>query len=656
MEEYLKKLKDIKPLMEWLKNPSYNPYTKQNDVKMSLKEDSDYVMLYNKTFQMLRKNGTKTHNILKKMPKNHLLFNNKIDYLYVYYNLDNEKYPYEGIDKKYILYKNYVKSSDSLIGNIIFEKISYIIDYKNVESDKYEKEIITDCYDYMIECINFFIILIRYKIFTNFTLEKLEREYNQKAYDKMNEINNIHNLFNFIEYNFKLNKYNFKHNLYENDKLDIITVEDAILIAIDVFKIIDYNVNGKDVIEIITESKLKIIEDPLINLLSKKEFKNIDITNLELPDQNMTDKKFKNLTEEYNKLTEDFNKSKANLLSQGKSPPKRPILEMPNKTKLLVGIHKIPKQNYTDVEYKKMRSDYEKNKHIIELYKQLINTGFLDLKSLRSSSKSIASSSSSSNSIESSKSISMLNKSREDIIKDDLFNENITDDSRLSRCINETDIISQDDFNSASYPLAKLQLMTKLKIKDNAGKILRTDCYYTPNLYNNLINQANNKKPFTDPYNGKYILTDKDVNNVMKIMKIIDPKIEKPRYIKNSNDKQFMIDADINEYNLYNVYIYRLFGKTKFKILTIFVFPADIEVKDTGSADLTSATLVLKIFELFNNGKLMETYLPPYKINDFYLLPDINYNDYNDVNKWITMSRKKKIDLFKRMATEINGI
>jgi len=99
-----------------------------------------------------------------------------------------------------------------------------------------------------------------------------------------------------------------------------------------------------------------------------------------------------------------------------------------------------------------------------------------------------------------------------------------------------------------------------------------------------------------------------------------------------------------------------LFGNTEFKILTIFVFPADIEVKDTGSADLTSSTLLLKIIELFNNGKLMETYLPPYQIEDFYLLPDIDYNAYNDINKWVTMKYDEKVDLFKRMATEINGI
>ena len=669
MEKYLKKLKYIKSLDKWLKNPSYNPLTKQNDIILSLKEDSNYVMLYNKAFQLLRKNGTKTHNILKKLPKNHLLFNNKVDYLYVYYNLDNDKFPYEGKDKKYLLYKNYVKANKNINKNIneniIFDKISYIIDYKNIEPNKYEEEIINECYNYMVSCVDYFIKLIRYNIFSNYTLEKLEEEYKIKGIETMKEIKNIVNFFNLIKYNYGNNKYNFNDDLYEND-FNNTTIEEAILIAVDVFKMIDYTNNGKDVIEIITESKLKIIEDPLIKLLSKKEFKNIDIANLELPSQNMTNKQYTRLTKEYTRLSKNFNKSKSILLSQSKSPPKRPILEMPNKTKLLIGIHKIPKQNYTDNEYKNMITNYEKNKHIIDLYKELINTGFLDLKSKASSSKSMTSSKSSSKSMASSKSLSksisssnsnsMLNKSREDIIKEDLFNENITDDSRLLRCINETDIISQDDFNNKTYPLAKLQLMTKLKIKDNNGKILRTDCYYTPNLYNYLINKANNKEPFTDPYNGKYILTDNDVNNVMKIMKIIDPKLEKPRYVKNSNDKQFMINAYVNEYNLYNVYIYRIFGNTKFKILTLFVFPSNIEVMDTGSADITSSTLLLKIIELFNNGKLMETYLPPYQIDDFYLLPDINYNAYNDVNKWITMRRKKKIDLFKRMATEINGI
>jgi hypothetical protein len=662
MEKYLKNVKNILELKDWLNDTSYNPLTKQNDVKMSLKEDSDYVMLYNKCFELFRQNGMKTSNILKKMPKNHLLFNNKIDYLYVYYNLDNEKYPYDGKDKKYLLYENYIKTNNDINGNIIFDKISYIIDYKNIEPNKYEKNIINDCYEFMIYCIDFFIILIRHKIFTNFPIEKLERNYKIEAIKKMNDINNIINFFNLIKYNFGEIYYEIKDDLYDND-FDKINIEEAVLIAIDVFKMIDYTVNGTDVIEIITESKLKIIEDPLINLLSNKEFENIDISNLELPEQNMTNKQFKNLTEEYSQLLEKFIKDNNNALSESKSPPKRPKIKMPNNKELTVGIHKIPKQNYTDDEYKKIKSVYKKNKPTIELYKQLINTGVLDLissnsiSSHRKSSKSISSHGSSSK--------SMLNKSRENIIKDDLYDDTITDNSRFTRCFNNTEIISQDEFDNPNYPLAKLQLMTKLHIKDVSGNLLRIDCYYTPNLYNHLITQANDKKPFTDPYNGKYFLTDNDINNIMKTMHVIDKNLEKPRYIKNSNDKKFeigyeienfILDNDIETFNMTKIYVYRLFGNIKFKILTIFSFPADIEVEDTGSSDMTSATLTVKIEQLFNNGKLMETYLPPYNVDGFYLLPDIDYNAYNDINKWIYMDKIERIELFKRMATEINAL
>lgn len=646
-------------LKEWLKNPTYNPSTGKNDVVVSLQEDSSYVKLYNKAFKMLRKNHMKTHNILKKMPTDHLLFDNKIDYLYVFYNLDNSKYPYEGKDKKYLLYKDYNKSSDNdLITNIIFDKLSYIINYNtNTTREYYEKELLDSCNKYLLSCINFFIILIRHKIFNNYTLDDLYRDYNEESYEKMNDINNIMNFFNFVGYDYKNNSYDINDELYDDDDLNI-NIEEAIMISISVFKLIDYKKNGKDVIEIVKEHKFKIIEDPLIKLLSKEEFKDIDINNLELPKQNMTDNEYKKLTHEYAELLDKFNKEKSIAMSNSKSPPKRAILELPNKTKLIIGIHKIPKQNYSDAEYKNIKSQYKKNIPIIELYKKLINTGFLDLNSSKTS-KSISSprTSSSSNSISSLRlSMSILNKSRENIIKDDLFDDTIIDDSRLLRCINNTDIISQDDFTNPNYPLAKLQLITKLKIKDASGKLLRTDCYYTPNLYNHLVTLANEKKPFTDPYNGKYLLTDNDIKNIMKIMKIIDPKIEKPRYIKSSNDKQFMIDAEINEYNLYNVYVYRLFGNTKFKILILFTFPADIEIEDTGSSDITSATLLLKIIELFNNGKLMITYLPPYNEDGYYLLPDINYNAYNNVSKWIKMTRKNKIELFKNMVEELSSL
>lgn len=625
MEDYLKKI-DIKALNGWLNDPTYNPLSGLNDVTLSLKEDSDYVMLYNKAFELLRKNGMKTHNILKKLPNNHLLFNNKIDYLYVFYNLNNKEYPYEGKDKKYLLYKNYNMNTDM---NIIFDKLSYIVDFRDdIKPDKYEKILIEACYEYLLSCINYIISIIRNRIFNNYTLEKLETEFLTDLKYKIYELNDIVNFFNFIGYK-------FEDKQYKIDDSIITTNAEAIYISMDVFRLIDYKDSGKDIIEIIKEKKFETIEDPLLKLLSKKEFENIDKDNLELPTQNMTDKQFKSVTEEYNKLEDEFNNAK----TMAKTPPKRSVLELPNKTKITIGIHKIPKQNYTDAEYKNLKTAYIKNKPTIDLYKQLINTGFLDLKPTSSS-----------------KSIPMLNKSRDEIIRDDLFDDTVIDNSRLSRCINDTDIISQDDFNNPNYPLAKLQLMTKLKIKGADGKLLRTDCYYTPNLYNHLVTLANDKKPFTDPYNGEYLLTDKDINDVMKIMKIIDPKLEKPRYVKNSNDNLFMIDAEINDYNLNSVYVYRLFGNTRFKIKTIFVFPADIEVEDTGSADITSSTLLLKIIELFNNGKLMETYLPPYNIDNFYLLPDIDYNAYNNINKWNTMSRKKKIDLFKRMATEINAI
>ena len=75
------------------------------------------------------------------------------------------------------------------------------------------------------------------------------------------------------------------------------------------------------------------------------------------------------------------------------------------------------------------------------------------------------------------------------------------------------------------------------------------------------------------------------------------------------------------------------------------------EINDKYKPDLENDYIVR-----FNNGKLMITYLPPYNEDRYYLLPDINYNAYNNVSKWIKMTRKNKIELFKNMVEEISSL
>jgi hypothetical protein len=127
-----------------------------------------------------------------------------------------------------------------------------------------------------------------------------------------------------------------------------------------------------------------------------------------------------------------------------------------------------------------------------------------------------------------------------------------------------------------------------------------------------------------------------------------------------------IIIIHLNRFN--NIYISRVIGGVEYCIFNICTIPAEIEISGdfgTGSSDLTSNTMLFRIYKLFNEGKLLHNYIPPYNIPSInggylYIKPHIHFNNYKGVNSWIYDNRTKRtkqsfIEMFKHYAEEINN-
>ena len=137
----------------------------------------------------------------------------------------------------------------------------------------------------------------------------------------------------------------------------------------------------------------------------------------------------------------------------------------------------------------------------------------------------------------------------------------------------------------------------------------RTECIYAPKLYNYLIKCINSKEPFINPVTkAKY--TPENIEELMKVMRIINPKIEVPVFMKHTNDtklelKYKTVAVNISDYgsnpsygstkilNFNRIYLSRMIAGSNYIAYEICHMPADIEVSGTfatGSTDSVSYT------------------------------------------------------------------
>ena len=714
----IKTFKNVEDVERWIINPEVNPI---NGTILNPISD-EYYDFYFKAFTIMRKTIS-FREIYYKFPKVHLLFgeldfnyfrccklfllDDECDRLYVeiiknpkeFYlcNLLSENI--ENTEEKTTILETEIEILRNRFSTLVISQQNSVSNNYTIKKlfDRYRSEIITlfNTRDYISKYKYSDIIDELYKDIRYINMLKSQDINNLNAltylfdFIKNQKMNNAETILNF----FKKKKNVPKHTEWINDALKLYELNESIIT--DIEKCVDPD---SGIIENYEDKKLLPIKDPLEDYFEDFENKLTDIKNpiysqlidlstfkpkdikFYLNDKEYSKfKKIKDKYEEDRKNYEDVLKNYENLgrNSSGPKPPEKPIFELSNGKKHVIGKELDPIYIKDEV-IDSFKNVYNNAFPTIEEYNNIKNLPFLKLKKYFSNSHS-SSSSSSSDSKKLIKDNELLHMTKQEIADNLLY-----DYSGLAdKCSETIDILTNEELDDENYPLAKLQLMVRLKVYIPGTEKYRTECIYAPKLFNYLIKCINNKENFINPVTkSKY--TDKHIEELMKVIRLIAPKIEKPVFIKHRNDTLLKINFKIIEYDadeadlhtsfgngiirFNNIYISRVIGGVEYSIFNICTIPADIEISGdfgTGSSDLTSNTMLFRIYKLFNEGKLLHNYIPPYNIPSMnggylYIKPLIHFNRYKEVNNWffdngIKRTKQSFIEMFKHYAHEINN-
>ena len=384
--------------------------------------------------------------------------------------------------------------------------------------------------------------------------------------------------------------------------------------------------------------------------------------------------RYDELWEKYKEVRESYDTNKR---GSSPKPPEKPTITLPWGAVHTIG-RQIDPMYIKDEIVVKFREEYAKAQPIIDDYNRIKNMSYKELMYHVGDSPS----SSKKRFIDSNELLAMT--------KEEITNKVLYDYSDLAdKCSESIDILTNEELDDENYPLSKLQLMVRMKVYTPDKKKYRTECIYAPKLYNYLIKCINAKEPFINPVTkAKY--TPENIEELMKVMRIINPKIEVPVFIKHRNDTKLKVNYVTHEVNLrvlgadasfngipslrFNeMYLSRMIAGVEKVVHVICYIPDDIEATGTfatGSADLNSYTMLVNIYKLFNEGRLLYNYLPPYNVpiegttdRYTYLKPQIHFNRIRSINNWVRKSnydttlltKQEFIDRFKHYAQEINN-
>ena len=695
-----KNFETIEDIELWSSNPTIHPLTGVHMMPNGYK----YQEIYKKAYNIMINNKIDKAEIPSKLPKNHILFGS-IDLLYYINNNKNKINKYkDATDYLFeLLEYEFMNNLDLLDGKNIFEQEFTLIE-KCFEGDDMKNTF----EDYCENLVNFFLDNIcidkySYPLRTEMLKFFVNKEHNSaketSEFIKLLENNKFSNGYNIIEYLQKEYKkipyYWIKDalNIYDSYKMIYTDIDDC------------YNPN-KGIIENAQDKKLLMINDPLDpyfdefekkleKIKNPKYSKLIDLTTFK-PKENLKYlnnaqyKEFKNIRNKYDNAFKRYRTALNNYEIEREEwnltndpdirpyprpsplPPVKPKYKLPwGKVHIIAG--EIDPIHIKDNIVKNFFKDYNSVLPTITEYNKIKNMPYLELK------KNMTTSSPSSFVKKLIKDNVLLGMTKQKIYADILY-----DDSELAdKCSESIDILTNEELDDENYPLSKLQLMVRLKVYTPDKKKYRTECIYAPKLYNYLIKCINNKEPFINPVTkAKY--TQENIDDLMKVMKIIDPTLEVPVFIKHMNDTKLKLEyrvitetyndldssfGDINIIRYYNIYLSRSIGYKEYEVYNICTIPADIEaggIFATGSSDLTSEVMLFGIYRLFNEGRLLHKYIPPYRIEYIYegtleysyIKTEIHFNQYYDSKMWIPLYETTKedfINMFKHYAEEVKN-
>ena len=695
-----KNFETIEDIELWSSNPTIHPLTGAHMMPNGYK----YQEIYKKAYNIMINNKIDKAEIPSKLPKNHILFGS-IDLLYYINNNKNKINKYkDATDYLFeLLEYEFMNNLDLLDGKNIFEQEFTLIekcfdgdDMKNTFEDYCENLV-----DFFLDnrCIDKYYYPQRTEMLKFFVNKEHNSAKETSEFIKLLENNKFSNGYNIIEYLQKEYKkipyYWIKDalNIYDSYKMIYTDIDDC------------YNPN-KGIIENAQDKKLLMINDPLDpyfdefekkleKIKNPKYSKLIDLTTFK-PKENLKYlnnaeyKEFKNIRNKYDNAFKRYRTALNNYEIEREEwnltndpdirpyprpsplPPVKPKYKLPwGKVHIIAG--EIDPIHIKDNIVKNFFKDYNSVLPTITEYNKIKNMPYLELK------KNMTTSSPSSFVKKLIKDNLLLGMTKQKIYADILY-----DDSELAdKCSESIDILTNEELDDENYPLSKLQLMVRLKVYTPDKKKYRTECIYAPKLYNYLIKCINNKEPFINPVTkAKY--TQENIDDLMKVMKIIDPTLEVPVFIKHMNDTKLKLEyrvitetyndldssfGDINIIRYYNIYLSRSIGYKEYEVYNICTIPADIEaggIFATGSSDLTSEVMLFGIYRLFNEGRLLHKYIPPYRIEYIYegtleysyIKTEIHFNQYYDSKMWIPLYETTKedfINMFKHYAEEVKN-
>jgi hypothetical protein len=658
--EYIKQIVD-----KWLQNPLRDPLN-NDKLKLSLQFNSAYVELYNMSYEYFEEQDKTPSEIREILPKNHILFN-EIDLLF--YAQNEEDLPDDMLEKE-----DYYEFIDTLDIKTDTPK------QKNVIA-QYEKSILLNLRD---DFVNRLCNYSMYALMIPYVNFETMGSYAIKMLQDINQLGFINHFTDDLDVYSKFADTLKNHSKISDDVSKFLSLKTIIpeegTLYVDA--LVHFIISSDDVhsklfayyLEIyymynyekfpsespfdhLVEKEFKIVEDPLVSMLGKIGLDNIDQESFELPKRTFkNDTEYNEYSEKYNQLKTEHQQKKREWMARNSTvstnsspPPEAPLLKLPNNASINVMIHQLPR-HIKDNEYSTIVDTYNKNQKGIEAYKSigiselLERMGRIDIKdNIRMQNK-------------------LIERSRE------YFNEYILEDGtdNSDKCNANIDAFTYDNFKDESYELSKLQLMFMLQTKDDNDKVKRTDCFYTPNLYNHIVRRINNRKVVENIVTKEIIPLNhlkNIVSDIMNTMRIFDETLETPEYILPKHDKKLKIEHKLlnmalGGYDMYYlIFVTRKIGDITLKILDICIIPADIQIDD----NTTSEKFLQKIVTLFDNGMLFNRYVPPYyngSYDDPYYIrieEFIDFTEINSFNKWPKDS-KKKLEMFDKYFKAISKI
>ena len=682
------KLKTIEDIKRWCSNPEIHPF---NGTPM-LPNSSEYLKIYHEAYKILKKNKINIADFPDKLPKNHLLFGD-MDLLYYMNNSTKTKVFIK-------IYQN--KKKELHAGELFAEHIASIIDKPTILEQ--ELALIKSCFrgDYMKKSFEKYNKMLATSFFTRHyvgvfsypnSMRDLEEYSMHNALDKEtywfikllenNRLNNGEVIIEYLQKEYRSSINNWMEdalNIYNSYKRVYKDIDDCFNPTTGIIE----NPENKQYLPINDpldayfeefEKKLEKIRDPkyskLIDLTTFKPKENAFFLN------NAQYADFKKVKDAYDIDRKIYEVKQELYEKTGKNgsspkPPTKPVVVLPNGKNHTIG-RELDPLHIKDEVIKSFKRDYKKALPIIQEYNMIKNMSYLELK------KRVTANSPSSSVKQLIRDNELLAMTKEQITNDVLY-----DYSGLAdKCSESIDILTNEELDDENYPLSKLQLMVRMKVYTPDRQRYRTECIYAPKLYNYLIKCINAKEPFINPVTkAKY--TQENIEELMKVMRIIDPSLEVPVFVKHMNDTKLKVeykeltktyqnlDASFgatNTIRYYKMYLSRIIGGVEYSVYNICTFPADMEAEGefaTGSADLNSYTMIVNMYKLFNEGRLLYNYLPPYRIpltgrsGEYrYIKPAIHFNRYKLSKDWLndgsTMTKTDFINMFKHYAQEVNN-